>query len=79
MRLAVGRQVRKMQSGGQDNEGKRYKNVGEMWSQEVATPSAKDCWYTKGVDYWSKVEATVDGVLGGFGTISPNDLKHSKR
>mmetsp|Transcript_4069 Transcript_4069/g.10286 ORF Transcript_4069/g.10286 Transcript_4069/m.10286 type:complete len:209 (-) Transcript_4069:220-846(-) len=66
-----------MQSGGQDSDGNRYRNAGEMWEQEVATPSAKDCWYTKGIDYWNKVDATVDGVLGGFGRISPNDLKHS--
>jgi hypothetical protein len=24
--------------------------------------------FEKGIDYWTNVDATVDGVLGGFGT-----------
>ncbi|QDZ25261.1 alpha-N-methyltransferase [Chloropicon primus] len=67
-----------MQSQGQDTEGKRYKSADDMWRQEVSTPFDKGCWYQKGIDYWDKIEASVDGVLGGFGTISPNDLKHSQ-
>jgi len=68
-----------MQSGGQDSDGNKFRNAKEMWSQEISTPSCKTEWYSKGIAYWETVEASTDGVLGGFGQISPNDLKHSKK
>ena len=68
-----------MQSGGQDSDGRKFKNAREMWDEEVATPSHKANWYSKGISYWETVEASTDGVLGGFGQISPNDIKHSKK
>ena len=55
-----------------------YRNANHMWEEEVATPSEKDSWYGKGIDYWQKVEPSVDGVLGGFGHISPTDVEHSR-
>jgi len=67
-----------MNSGGFDTEGKNYRNANHMWEEEVATPSEKDSWYGKGIDYWQKVEPSVDGVLGGFGHISPTDVEHSR-
>ena len=33
-----------MQTGGQDSDGKRYRNADEMWGEELATPSAKGSW-----------------------------------
>jgi protein N-terminal methyltransferase len=35
-------------------------------------------WYTKGADYWASVAATDDGVLGGFGHVSPIDMRDSR-
>lgn len=36
-------------------------------------------WYGDAVDYWKSVPATVNGMLGGYGHISPTDIKDSKR
>ncbi|GAB5592907.1 hypothetical protein Unana1_07807 [Umbelopsis nana] len=30
-----------------------------------------DDWYTKAVDYWSSVDPTVNGMLGGFESVCP--------
>lgn len=38
----------------------------------------KNAWYQKGADYWMSQSASVDGVLGGFGHISPIDLSSSR-
>jgi len=35
-------------------------------------------WYAKGATYWKKVDATLDGVLGGFAHVSPIDISESK-
>ncbi|CAI7899384.1 unnamed protein product, partial [Closterium sp. NIES-53] len=34
-------------------------------------------WYDKGVKYWEGVEASVDGVLGGYGAVSSTDAAGS--
>ena len=36
-------------------------------------------WYHQGVEYWNHVDATVDGVLGGFGSVSGADAKENER
>ncbi|TRY63107.1 hypothetical protein TCAL_03914 [Tigriopus californicus] len=33
--------------------------------------------YELGADYWSKVDPTIDGMLGGFAQISPLDIEGS--
>lgn len=35
-------------------------------------------FYTKAQEYWSKVDATVDGMLGGFAAISRTELVSSR-
>jgi hypothetical protein len=40
--------------------------------QESRDP--KDHWYGVSTDYWAKTEATDDGMLGGFASISSTDL-----
>jgi len=40
---------------------------------------SQDKWYTDAADYWDKVEATDDGVLGGFGNLSFFDARDSKK
>ncbi|KAG2181659.1 hypothetical protein INT44_008474 [Umbelopsis vinacea] len=32
---------------------------------------AEENWYTKAVDYWSTVDPTVNGMLGGFESVCP--------
>jgi protein N-terminal methyltransferase len=39
----------------------------------------RDAWYGKAADYWMKQEASVNGVLGGFGRLSGTDISGSKR
>lgn len=36
-------------------------------------------FYKKAADYWSKIPATLEGVLGGFGFISKIDIDGSKQ
>ena len=33
----------------------------------------QDKWYAQAQDYWNKIPPTIDGVLGGFGSISDID------
>ena len=35
--------------------------------------------YSEADKYWSSVDATIDGMLGGFAAISPADLQDSKK
>lgn len=39
----------------------------------------KSEWYKKGNAYWADVDATVDGVLGGFAHVSPADIAESRQ
>lgn len=66
-------------AGGEDSLGGTYGSTDEMWKQELskADPKSDDGWYGKGVKYWEDVEASVDGVLGGFGTVTDVDIKES--
>eukprot|EP00899_Mesostigma_viride_P004956 jgi/Mesvir1/14461/Mv05172-RA.2 len=68
---------------GSDTDGAEYKNAAEMWLTETGDPAGagevdkKVDWYRKGVSYWENVPSTVDGVLGGFGTLSEPDVTES--
>lgn len=42
-----------------------------------ASEALREQWYNKGAQYWASVPPTVDGVLGGFGTVSPVDIEDS--
>ena len=35
--------------------------------------------YKQAADYWSNVDPTVDGMLGGFGKISQIDIEGSSK
>ena len=35
--------------------------------------------YAGGAEYWSKVDATVDGMLGGLGNLDRIDIQASER
>eukprot|EP00742_Colponemidia_sp_Colp-10_P004079 GILJ01004353.1.p1 GENE.GILJ01004353.1~~GILJ01004353.1.p1 ORF type:complete len:228 (+),score=37.00 GILJ01004353.1:61-744(+) len=47
--------------------------VQELVGEETAE------WYSKAADYWQNVDATLDGVLGGLGFVSPMDILESER
>lgn len=38
-----------------------------------------ESFYTDGAEYWSKIEPTVNGMLGGLGYLNNNDIKDSDR
>ncbi|KAH9625995.1 hypothetical protein KSS87_017116 [Heliosperma pusillum] len=68
-----------MESGGVDSEGRVFKNAAEMWAEHVGVESQKRLdWYRNGVGYWQAVEASVDGVLGGYGNVSDADITSSE-
>lgn len=63
---------------GSDSTGESYDSLEDMWLTEITTDESRENWYKQGVDYWTKTEATVDGVLGGFGSISDIDIRGSR-
>ncbi|KZV34268.1 alpha N-terminal protein methyltransferase 1 [Dorcoceras hygrometricum] len=69
-----------MDSGGIDSDGREFKNAEEMWREEVgeADPMKKSQWYSQGIAYWQGVEATVDGVMGGYENINVADIEASE-
>ncbi|XP_027770524.1 alpha N-terminal protein methyltransferase 1 isoform X4 [Solanum pennellii] len=74
------RPLTQMETGGLDSDGRTFKNAEEMWREEVGDgdPQKKFQWYNKGINYWQGVEATVDGVLGGYGHVNTPDIKASE-
>ncbi|KAG5620120.1 hypothetical protein H5410_005338, partial [Solanum commersonii] len=74
------RPLTQMETGGLDSDGRTFKNAEEMWREEVGDgdPQKKFQWYSKGINYWQGVEATVDGVLGGYGHVNTPDIKASE-
>ncbi|CAI9094629.1 OLC1v1030397C3 [Oldenlandia corymbosa var. corymbosa] len=68
----------KMNHSGLDSDGREFNNSDEMWREQVGDQSKKTEWYTKGVSYWQGVEATVDGVLGGYGHVNDADIRGSE-
>ncbi|XP_057503562.1 alpha N-terminal protein methyltransferase 1 isoform X3 [Actinidia eriantha] len=67
-----------MEVGGSDSDGREFKNAAEMWREEVGDHHKKTQWYTQGVGYWESVEASEDGVLGGYGHVNDPDIKSSE-
>lgn len=67
-----------MQASGLDSDGREFNNSEEMWREEVGDQSKRSEWYLKGVNYWQGVEASVDGVLGGYGHVNDADIKESE-
>ncbi|KAK1384816.1 Methyltransferase [Heracleum sosnowskyi] len=67
-----------MNTAGLDSDGREFKNADEMWKEEVGDNQKKTDWYRIGVGYWERVEASVDGVLGGYGPVNDADIKDSE-
>ncbi|XP_021845343.1 alpha N-terminal protein methyltransferase 1 isoform X2 [Spinacia oleracea] len=49
-----------------------------MWKEQLGESHKKIDWYRNGVGYWQEVDASVDGVLGGYGHITDADIKGSE-
>eukprot|EP01027_Heterolobosea_sp_BB2_P000645 GEZU01000938.1.p1 GENE.GEZU01000938.1~~GEZU01000938.1.p1 ORF type:complete len:204 (+),score=42.64 GEZU01000938.1:158-769(+) len=72
--------------GGSDTEGRTYTSLKDMWQYELGKTFKKsnkpasgsvDQWYGKAADYWQNIEATINGVLGGFGHLHDDDIAES--
>lgn len=65
---------------GSDSEGRSYSSIGEMWNAEGVTEGGRNSsWYGRATDYYDQnCEASLDGVLGGFASISHLDLEGSR-
>lgn len=75
---------------GTDSDDRLYDNLHDMWSFELQPNSVKrrkkksdgtkSSWYSKAYDYWEDEKncpLSDDGVLGGFGAVTPVDIKES--
>eukprot|EP00002_Diphylleia_rotans_P027352 TRINITY_DN5480_c0_g1_i1.p1 TRINITY_DN5480_c0_g1~~TRINITY_DN5480_c0_g1_i1.p1 ORF type:complete len:274 (-),score=63.90 TRINITY_DN5480_c0_g1_i1:242-1063(-) len=58
-------------------ENASFESPTEMWKEQLAT--GRDGWYSVATDYWKERPATVDGMLGGYGHISQEDIRGSSR
>ena len=70
-------------SSGTDSNGRKFSSVSEMWTAQGVSGSSKETikeiWYDKAADWYEEnCPPTVDGVLGGFASISDVDLAGSK-
>lgn len=66
-----------MQAPGSDTEGKEYASPSEMWAAESGDDAKRAQWYSKAVEYWAAQPESYDGVLGGFGHVSPVEIRDS--
>ena len=63
---------------GTDSEGNVYYSVDSMWLSQGVTDEEDSSWYQRAADYYKEnCPPTLDGVLGGFASISDVDLQGS--
>ena len=71
---------------GCDSNQVEYESIQDMWrcegffDQEKAS-LAESQWYKKSHNYWEddeNVQATIDGILGGFAHLSERDIRMSE-
>lgn len=69
-----------MEIEGMDTDGRKFKSAEEMWKEQIGEDdsSKKIDWYRNGVGYWQEVDASVDGVLGGYGKVNDADISASE-
>ncbi|RID45094.1 hypothetical protein BRARA_I01847 [Brassica rapa] len=81
LRSVLTRSLDPMEVSGVDSEGKEFNSAQEMWREaigEEGDETKKTQWYRDGVSYWEGVEASVDGVLGGYGHVNAADITGSE-
>ena len=62
---------------GRDTEGTKFGSPAEMWEVEAGSATGKQQWYSKGLDYWKALPASLETVLGGYQVVSPADVRES--
>jgi protein N-terminal methyltransferase len=62
-------------------EGNSRKRKAAYDRTEAAVPGGgeREQYYQKAADYWDNVDATIDGVLGGFGHLTEVDIRDSDK
>lgn len=64
---------------GTDSEGNHFYSVDEMWEGQGVVEGDSTSWYARATSFYKdNCPSTVDGVLGGFASISEPDLIGSK-
>jgi len=63
--------------------GQVYASPAELWeavarNDTSASHAQGPAWYKAAVDYWDAQEASVNGVLGGYGFVSAIDVRDSR-
>ena len=57
-----------------------YDKPDTLWQELASTPlGTQHVWYSKAVSYWDSQEASVNGVLGGYGHVSDDDIMESRK
>jgi hypothetical protein len=67
---------------GSDTEGTQFASVADMWYAQGITGdvAGRAAWYDRAATYYDKnCPPTIDGVLGGFASISNVDLAGSRQ
>ena len=70
---------------GRNTDGMTFENVQDFWAAQLtrrASSEAKLRWYSEAAQFWqdpANCAPSEDGVLGGFGRISPVDVRESAR
>ncbi|XP_019457659.1 PREDICTED: alpha N-terminal protein methyltransferase 1-like [Lupinus angustifolius] len=72
------RKTRSIDIAGRDIDGHQFNTVDEMWKEHAGDPNRKSQWYNDAVTYWEGVDASVDGVLSGFGIVNDADINGSE-
>lgn len=68
---------------GTDSNERIYSSIRDLWKSEFRTAvssKTKKGWYEKGFNYWeseANCPTTDDGVLGGYGFLTPMDARGS--
>lgn len=63
---------------GTDSDGTHYSSVEEMWSAQGLTENSSLSWYERAASYYDEnCPTTIDGVLGGFASITELDVHGS--
>lgn len=57
-----------------------YDQPDTLWKELASVPDGtQQSWYNKAVSYWDTQEASVNGVLGGYGHVSDDDIIESRK
>jgi len=62
----------------EEDASQEFKTAQNLWDSVLDTQDAEQkAWYQGATDYWKTQEATVEGMLGGYGRVTNVDLASS--